>query len=40
MSAEKREAEKREFEIRRILVAIDASLRSLAALEAAADLAA
>ncbi len=40
MSAEEREPEKREFEIRRILVAIDASLRSLAALEAAADLAA
>ncbi|MDE3136940.1 MAG: universal stress protein [Acidobacteriota bacterium] len=40
MSAEQREPEKREFAIRRILVAIDASLRSLAALEAAADLAA
>jgi nucleotide-binding universal stress UspA family protein len=40
MTAEQREPEKREFEIRRILVAIDASLHSLAALEAAADLAA
>jgi nucleotide-binding universal stress UspA family protein len=40
MSAEQREPEKHEIEIRRILVAIDASLRSLAALEAAADLAA
>jgi nucleotide-binding universal stress UspA family protein len=40
MSEEKREEGKREFEIHRILVALDASLRSLAALEAAADLAA
>jgi nucleotide-binding universal stress UspA family protein len=40
MTAEEREPEKRALEIRRILVAIDASLRSLAALEAAADLAA
>jgi hypothetical protein len=40
MSEEEREAEKREFEIHRILVALDASVRSLAALEAAAELAA
>lgn len=40
MNEEKREPRKRELEIRRILVALDASLRSLAALEAAADLAA
>ena len=40
MSAGEREPEKREFDIRRIVVALDASLRSLAALEAAAYLAA
>jgi nucleotide-binding universal stress UspA family protein len=40
MSTGDREPEKREFDIRRIVVALDASLRSLAALEAAADLAA
>ena len=40
MSEEEREEGKREFEIHRILVALDASLRSLAALEAAAELAA
>lgn len=40
MSAEEEGEEKRDFEIRRILVALDASLLSLAALETAADLAA
>lgn len=40
MNAEEPKPEKHDIEIRRILVAIDASLRSLAALEAAADLAA
>lgn len=40
MSEPDREPETREAEVRRIVVALDASLRSLAALEAAADLAA
>lgn len=40
MNEEERQEGKREFEIRRILVALDASVRSLAALEAAAELAA
>lgn len=40
MNEEGPQTEEREFEIRRILVALDASVRSLAALEAAAELAA
>ncbi len=40
MTAAPREGEEQKFQVRRIVVALDASLRSLAALHAAADLAA